>query len=190
MLRCAGDDHSDSDEPAITGEIVRCAREFVEGPEAPGWAYRYAVHDDPPENDATRRGKHRRRVDVIVKCLRQGRHPRMRFEAKRLKRPDFLVAAYVGGTGLGEFIAGSYAVVDDAAGILGYIQSDDCDYWVKEISETIEKKKREVELIEGDQWQEACVDGVNQCYRTRHNRSAFKRELLVYHLLLVFCKGK
>jgi hypothetical protein len=38
------------------------------------------------------------------------------------------------------------------------------------------------------QWQKACLENVNDCYKTRHNRPTVKRELLVYHLLLDFVK--
>jgi hypothetical protein len=187
MLRAAGGNHSDFEEPTITGEIVRCARRYIEAPQAPEWASRYAVHDDPPENDVTRMGKHRKQVDIILECVQRGKHPRIRFEAKRLKRPGFLAGAYVGGEGLGEFIAGNYGAGDDTAGMLGYIQSDDCNYWAKEISETLEAKKREVGLIEGAHWRRAHFD-VDHCYKTRHNRPTVKRELLVYHLLLALHK--
>jgi len=179
-------DYSDEEEPNMTGEIVRYTREYVEASDACEWVSRYAVHDDPPENDAIRMGKGRKKVDIIVERTQKGRHPRMRFEAKRLKRPGFPASEYVGGKGLGEFIAGNYAAGDDTAGMLGYIQSDDCDYWSGNISDCLRKKKDEVGLIEGGQWQEARVDGIDQCYKTRHNRPTVKRELLVYHLLLTF----
>jgi hypothetical protein len=177
-------DYSNEEEPNITGEIVRYTREYIEAPDTCEWASRYAVHDDPPENDAIRMGKHRKKVDIIVERTQKGRHLRMRFEAKRLKRPGFSVTEYVGGKGLGEFIAGNYAADDDTAGMLGYIQSDNCDFWARKISETLKKKDQEVGLIEGGQWQKAYLDDVDDCYKTLHIRPEIKRELLIYHLLL------
>jgi hypothetical protein len=50
------------------------------------------------------------------------------------------------------------------------------------------KKKKEVGLIKGGQWQKAHLDNIDQCYQTRHNRPTIKRELLFYHLLLVFVR--
>jgi hypothetical protein len=181
-------DYSNEEEPNITGELVHYTREYIEAPDACEWAYQYAVHDDPPENNAIRMGKRRKKVDIIVERTQKGRHPRMRFEAKRLKRPGFYVGKYVGKEGLGEFIAGNYAAVDDTAGMLGYIQSDDCDYWARKISDDMRKKKKEVGLIKSGQWQKAHLDNIDQCYQTRHNRPTIKRELLVYHLLLVFVR--
>jgi hypothetical protein len=133
-------------------------------------------------------GKRRKKVDIIVERTQKGRHPLMRFEAKRLKRPGFSVGKYVGKEGLGEFIAGNYAAGDDTAGMLGYIQSDDCDYWARKISDDMRKKEKEVGLIKGGQWQKAHLDNIDQCYQTRHNRPTIKRELLFYHLLLVFVR--
>jgi len=181
-------DYSNEEEPNITGEILRYTREYIEAPDACEWASRYAVHDYPPENDAIRMGKHRKKVDIIVERTQKGRHPRMRFEAKRLRKPRFTVSKYLGKEGLCEFIEGNYAANDDTAGMLGYVQSDDCDYWASRISETLEEKKQEIGLIEGDQWQKAHFDDVDHCYKTRHNRPRIERELLVYHLLLTLHK--
>ncbi|MHC4087784.1 MAG: hypothetical protein ACYSWZ_11730 [Planctomycetota bacterium] len=133
-------------------------------------------------------GKRRKKVDIIVERTQKGKHPRMRFEAKRLKRPGFPSSEYVGKKGLGEFIACNYAAGDDTAGMLGYVQSDDCDYWAGKISDDLTEKNKEVGLIKGGQWQKAHLDNIEQCYQTRHNRPKIKRELLVYHLLLVFVR--
>ncbi len=133
-------------------------------------------------------GKHRKKVDIV--CTRTGTKPRSRikFEAKRLKRPGFPSREYVGRKGLGEFISGNYAPECDTAGMLGYIQSDDCDYWAEQIPDALNKKKQEVHLTKDGQWRKASLENVNDCYKTRHNRPTIKRELLVYHLLLDFVR--
>ena len=46
-------DYSNEEEPNITGELVHYTREYIEAPDACEWAYRYAVHDDPPELENT-----------------------------------------------------------------------------------------------------------------------------------------
>jgi hypothetical protein len=181
-------DYSNEEEPIITGELVRFTREYIEAPDICEWTYRYVVHDDPPENDAIRMGKRRKKVDIIVERTQKGRHPRMRFEAKRLKRPGFSVGKYVGKEGLGEFIAGNYAADNDTACMLGYVQSDDCDCWAQKISDDLKKKKEEVGMVKGGHWQKAHLDNIDQCYKTRHNRPTVKSELLVFHLLLVFIR--
>lgn len=181
-------DYSNEEEPNITGELVRCVNEYIDSTSSPIWTRFYDVRDESPENTKERLGKDRKKVDIV--CTLTGIKPRsrIRFEAKRLKRPGFSVGKYVGKEGLGEFIAGNYAAGDDTAGMLGYVQSDDCDYWAREISDGMIKKKKEVGLIKGGQWQKAHLDNIDQCYQTHHKRPTIKRELLVYHLLLVFVR--
>ncbi len=188
MLKAEDLNYTDTDEPVISGEIVRFTRLYIENQDLPEWVWPYAVHDDPPENTGDRKGKDRKKVDIIIERTQRGKHPRIRFEAKRLKRLGFPVGKYVGQTGLGEFISGNYAPESDTAGMLGYIQSDDCDYWAEQILEALNKKKKEVHLTKEGQWQKVRLENVNDCYKTRHNRPTVKRELLVYHLLLDFVK--
>lgn len=183
----SGCDYSCEEEPAITGEIVRCIRQCINEAEgAFGWTWQYSVHDDPPESDGRRKGKHRKRIDIGIELVQRQTHPWMRFEAKRLKRPGFASSKYVGPKGLGEFIAGHYAVDDNVAGMLGYVQSNDCSYWAKDISEVIDNRRDESRLLKDGQWKNAMLENVNDCYQTRHKRAVGKRELLIYHLLLDF----
>jgi len=177
-------DYSNEEEPNITGELVRCANEYIDSTSSPTWTSFYDVRDESPENTKKRLGKDRKKVDIV--CTRTGTKPRSRikFEAKRLKRPGFTVGIYAGKEGLGEFISGNYAPECDIAGMLGYIQSDNCDYWAEQIPEALNKKKEEVCLIKGGQWRKANLENINNCYETRHNRPIVRRELLVYHLLL------
>jgi hypothetical protein len=44
-----------------------------------------------------------------------------------------LVGQYLGRKGLGCIIAADYAREHDAAGMLGYVQSETCDAWVHKI---------------------------------------------------------
>ena len=186
MLVSSREDYSCEEEPAITGELVRCVRAYLEDSDAAEWSERYTVHDDPPEHDSVRKGTRRKKFDLGIECVCWGKRPYMRFEAKRLKEGGFSVDKYLGAGGLGEFIKGNYARKDDTCGMLGYMQSDDCGYWGKEICTAIDKKKNEVCLVKEGQWEKASIDNVANCYKTRHNRPTVNRELLVYHLLLDF----
>jgi len=52
-------------EPAITGELVREMRSFLEsGSGAPTWVSFFSIHDDPPLNVGGRLGRSRPRVDI------------------------------------------------------------------------------------------------------------------------------
>jgi hypothetical protein len=108
----------------------------------------------------------------------------MRFEAKRLMMPRFAVDKYSGGSGLGEFLAGHYAREDDVAGMLGYVQSENCDAWAERIAARIQGA--EMCLANNGTWQKVNIENVENCYATRHYRVSPPRELLVYHLLLDF----
>ena len=187
-LIAGNDDYSDTVEEDITGELTKCTNEYINSLSSPDWTRHFYVQEELRENTNGKKGKNRPRVDIV--CIFTGRKPKefLRFEAKRLRKPGFTVGKYLGKEGLGEFIAGNYAAGDDTAGMLGYVQSDDCDYWARKISDGMRKKKKEVGLMKGGQWQKAHLDNIDQCYQTRHNRPTIKRELLVYHLLLVFVR--
>jgi len=185
-LLATGVYYSDKDEEVITGELVRCTQEYIDCPSSWYGAERYHVYEDARENVKGLTGKYRPKVDIV--CVLTGIRPQehMKFEAKRLRRPGFTVSKYVGKDGLGEFISGNYAPECDTAGMLGYIQSDDCDYWAEQIPDALNTRKKEVHLTKDGQWQKASLENVNDCYKTRHNRPTVKRELMVYHLLLDF----
>ncbi len=185
----AGDeDYSDIAEEEISGELAKHVQDYINSLSSPDWTKYFCVQEERRENTNARKGKCRKRVDIAFVLAGMKPQKFMRFEAKRLRKPGFTLGGYIGKDGLGEFIAGNYAADDDTAGMLGYVQSDDCDYWARKISETIEKNKQDIGLIEGSQWQKAHFDDVDHCYKTRHNRSKIKCELLVYHLLLTLHK--
>jgi len=178
----------DVDEEDITGDLTDYTNKYINSLSSPDWTKHYRVQEELRENVKGKKGKYRQRIDIV--CLLTDRKPHwlMKFEAKRLKRPSFLVGKYVGKTGLGEFISGNYARECNTAGMLGYIQSDDCDYWAEQITDALIEKKKEVHLTKDGQWQKADLENINDCYKTKHNRPTVKGELLVYHLLLDFVR--
>jgi hypothetical protein len=179
--------YSNEEEPNITGEIVRCANEFIDCLSSPDWTRFFDVKDELKENTQNRKGKKRKVVDIV--CTKTGRKPRlwMRFEAKRLKTRGFLEDKYVGKTGLGEFIAGNYAEKDDTAGMIGYIQSDNCDFWATNISKKLNIEKEKVKLKSC--WRKSNFKNIDHCYKTRHGRKNNLSEILIFHLLLDFTNG-
>ena len=183
-----GVDCFDVDEEDITGDLTDYTNKYINSLSSPDWTKHYRVQEESRENVKGKKGKHRQRIDIVCISTYKKPHQLMKFEAKRLKRPGFHVGKYVGETGLGEFVSGNYAPECDTAGMLGYIQSDDCDYWAEQIPDALNKKKEEVHLTKDGQWQEASLENVNDCYKTRHNRPTGERELLVYHLLLDFVR--
>jgi hypothetical protein len=70
--------------------------------------------------------------------------------------------------------------------MLGYVQSDNCNYWAKGISIALNKDKKKICLLEKGKWQKSRFTNINNCYETKHNRPSLQRTILVYHLLLNF----
>src|SRR5262245_62168224 len=122
-----------SQEPEITGELVRAMREIQERAAAPPWVVYYTIHDDPPLNVPGKRGAKRPRVDIEFERVTRGTRPRLRFEAKRLGR-NHGIGQYLGEDGLGCFISGRYPLTHPEAGMLGYVQSNDETTWAAKIA--------------------------------------------------------
>jgi hypothetical protein len=91
---------------------------------------------------------------------------------------------YIGSEGLGEFISGAYAPESPFGGMLGYVQSDDCNYWATKISEKLKTEKQNVMLK--DCWEKSGFKDIVHCYKTRHDRKNNLSEILIFHLLLDF----
>ena len=179
-------DYTNEEEPNITGEIAKYAEEYAGDPASPEWAKHFVVYDEGMENTKGRKGKKRKKVDIVCVLTDRRPHSSMKFEAKRLKGKDFPVGKYVGRVGLGEFLAEDYAPELDTVVMLGYVQSNNCDYWAEQIRIALNNREKEVHLSKGGGWQKAGFEDINHCYKTRHDRPTIESELLVFHLLLDF----
>ena len=114
-LISSGVDYSKTEEEDITGELTKYTNEYIDSFSSPDWTKFYDVCEEFPEHNQVKKGKHRKRIDIV--CTLTGRKPRsrIRFEAKRLKNKSHPVGIYLGSEGLGEFIAGNYARNDKVA---------------------------------------------------------------------------
>jgi hypothetical protein len=113
--------------------------------------------------------------------------PRFHFEAKRLG-PKNRVGAYLGKDGLGCFVTAQYARESDEAGMLGYVQNDTCDAWVRKIESSLHKNRARHRMVKGTSWEPCSViDELSNSYLTRHNRPTLG-PIRVYHTLLLFCQ--
>lgn len=174
-LLSEGRNFSNSDEQDITGELVRCMN-FVIDESEPFNAF--VVCEESPENTGGRKGKARKKVDVVCRLTQRSPHLWFKFEAKRLKNPSHRVELYLGNEGLREFLSGNYAPESDVAGMLGYVQSDDCGYWITQISDKLLKCKIKLERSDFE-------DSIN-CYKSVHYRPSIGQDILIYHLMLDF----
>jgi hypothetical protein len=183
---CA-EDFADSQEPDITGELVRVMRAALESDTAPPWAEYYAIHDDPPLHVPGRRGKARPRVDIEFERIAQGIRPRLCFEAKRLGR-NHGVKKYLGAEGLGCFTSGKYPLMQPEAGMLGYVQKYDEVVWASKIEAELSLKPDVYGAVGNVLWaQHRITPRLIHTYRSKHSRRTAEDDIDIFHILLRFC---
>lgn len=161
-------------EPAITGDLAEAMNTVKHQPGQPQWMYNLAVHDDPPLNTTSRRGKYRPRADLIIELTGTSACWEFTFEAKRFY-PHSGVPEYIGQNGLGMFLREIYAPNAGDVGMLGYVQNKSIAFWEAKLFEAMTRNNPQAEAV---------VHGLST-FRTRHkreNNSAF----WVYHALLLF----
>lgn len=178
----------DSQEPDITGELVKQIREVVQERSAPAWACSFDVRDDSPVNVSGRLGKRRPRVDIELVLTGRGPHPCYPFEAKRLSGKTFGPQKYLGKGGLQDFLCGKYAAKQSEAGMLGYVQSDTQEEWANRINRHFKRYISSMRICPAGNWRFAQeIEDFSHCYRSKHNRPSVGKPITVYHLLLAFC---
>jgi hypothetical protein len=101
----------------------------------------YSAHNEDPVDDHGTSGKKRPRVDVVIECSGSRPRKRYRLEAKRCARKKYnskyIIEWYI--QGVIAFLIGLYAKDSPEGGLLGLIQSDDAQYWKKELSTKLQE---------------------------------------------------
>lgn len=153
------------EEPAITGDLAQAMNTIKRQSGRPQWMYNLSVHDDPPLNTTTRRGKYRPRADLTIELTGTSAYWEFTFEAKRFY-PHSGVPEYIGKKGLGMFVCGDYAPNAAEVGMLGYVQDKSIAFWEAKLFEAMTKNNPQVEAV---------VDGLStfQTSHQRENDSAF-----------------
>lgn len=182
---------SDAEEPAITGELVARMRDFLEsGGDGPAWRAYYSIHDDPPLNVVGKLGKSRPRVDIEFERVARGKHPRLRFEAKRLdSSTGHRVGVYLGDEGLGCFLSGKYPTTHAEAGMLGYVQSEDEPTWAERISSALERDGGMYGVVTPAFRRRRSPGGPPHTYISRHDTQAAPH-VTIFHVLLRFRRDR
>lgn len=122
------------DEPVITGELTRAMNAAIDDDRSPKWAHFFQVQDEEPVNDRTRKGKHRKRIDIGVRSSQPRPRKHFSFEAKLLNQTKRL-RDYLGDQGLRCFLKGEYAAGEEDAGMLGYVQWGAEETWAKSLQD-------------------------------------------------------
>jgi hypothetical protein len=161
-------DYTNSEEPEITGELVRAMREVQERESAPAWAVYYTIHDDPPLNVPDKRGRKRPRVDIEFERIARGSRLRFRCEAKRLRR-NRDVRQYLGEDGLGCFTSVNYPLTHREAGMRGFVQSDGEIAWAARIETALRQAPDTYGIAGNDVWEKNQITlQLSYTYRSRH----------------------
>ena len=180
--------HAVSDEPVITGEMIRAIGEALDAPHLPRrWFRWYSVHEDPRLNARGLKGVRRRQPDYGFEHLSSAPRVWYYFEAKRLNTSK-RKGDYLGSKGLGCFLDGRYASECPEAGMIGYVQSDDEEVWAAAIRSRLESAPAKYGLRRDGLWHETrVVAGLEHTYQTRHDRKNTLPPIEIRHVLLKFC---
>ncbi len=175
-----------SDEEVITGRLTQAIDEFLRSGHAPDWAEHFDVQEEKRINSDGREGKHRYRIDIVLKHV-AGRRPEHIFEAKRLNGSGSL-SKYAGFDGMGCFLDGRYSASQQHASMLGYIQTESISLWIRKLQDYIlsnqEKLQIQVEWEKANLVSESCdlpLIGV-----TTHRRKKSLPSIQIYHHILNF----
>jgi len=130
------------------------------------------------------------RVRAGIKFVRtmHGQRPRFHVEAKRLYRSDS-VNEYFGADGLQMFVNGTYAREWPSAGMIGYVQSDDCTTWELRLADGFSRRISDLAVCpEKPSWAPAgwASAGLYSVQRSCHLRAPSSAQIEIFHLLLNF----
>ena len=128
-------------EPEITVKLCREIQNELESFDIPEEIYkrRYAVKaEDPLEetNEPTF-------LDIVVEETKGRPRARYIFEAKRLKKNGFPIGEYCK-EGIKRFVQKKYARKYPEAAMVGFMQSDNAEYWSKELKRKFDEDKGEM----------------------------------------------
>lgn len=175
--------HNRLPEEEITQLIAQAAKKRLEDPLTPESFDLYLVSEEVPLAVEGRKGKNRRKLDLVVISLRNRSRPEYVFEAKRLRKKGFPIGRYVGEEGLQCFVKGVYARNCLEAGMIAYLQSDHVSYWKGELKRRFENDAND-EFNLSQQLEEAQpFQNAANIWVSKHNRLN-NVSITIYHIFL------
>jgi hypothetical protein len=173
--------HSDLVEEEITGLIVEAIERKLDNPSTPERFDRYSIDEEKPIAVEGRKGKRRRRLDLVVVSGHCRPRPKYIFEAKRLRKNGYPIGKYVGEGGLQCFVKGVYASEHPEAAMIGYLQSDNAIYWETELHRSF---KDSPDLYIRQLLQKAQVlSSITDVWTSEHEREE-NAPIIIYHIFL------
>ena len=175
------------DETDITGFIAEAIQSRLEAPDSPLWCDQIGLKDDPPIPGGGRTGRKRWRPDLIFESVERRPRPKYHFEAKRLRKQQS-IEEYLGEDGLLCFLTGKYAHESSEAGMLGYVQCDSINIWVRRLQLAIDQDHHDKNAFHllPPQHATQVVDAFPQEWLSKHSRLTGK-SIFIHHLLLDYC---
>jgi hypothetical protein len=175
--------NSTLEETEITGFIAEKIDKRFDDPDTPSRFDRYYLGEDKPITGEGRTGKSRRRLDLVVEWSGCKPRPKYVFEAKRLCKNRDPISGYTGNDGLQRFVTGiSYATQYPEAAMIGYIQSDNYEYWIRELTRKFTESNNGLSIIKELTQVEVIASLPNELV-SQHDRSTGS-PMTVYHILL------
>jgi len=170
------------EETDITGLNSEAIDDRLSSPSRPNWCAQISIKEDNPVPGRGRRGRSRKRPDIILQSKKIG-HPEFIFEAKRLHKKNHREIKYISNDGLMCFINGSYAERFIEGCMLGYVQSENTPYWKGRIQQIIQNDPKGNLRLNGLQHNKLIIPDFSDEWVSEHDRIDGKR-ILVYHILL------
>lgn len=177
----------EEDEENITGLLYEAIRQILRSNKAP-WCSRYTIHNEAPMPGGKRKGKDRRKTDLLVEFVTVKARPEYVFEAKPQNhvKTHQRTPYYVGERGMERFLTGEYADYTASypeVGMIAYVLSDSVEIWRERLKTAIGQEPTRLRLI-GDQEDVVVVDAIQYEWRSYHKRNSSDTPLCIYHLLL------
>jgi hypothetical protein len=170
-------------EEETTGLIVEAIEKRLDNPSTPEKFDRYSIDEEKPFSIEGRRGKKRRRLDLVVVSSHSRPRPKYIFEAKRLRKNSYPIGRYMGEDGLQCFTKGVYASQYPEAAMVGYIQSDAASYWETELKRCFENDLHNSLCIKQQIQKVKILPSMPNVWVSEHERSEL-RSITVYHIFL------
>ncbi|MCE9559938.1 MAG: hypothetical protein K8R88_13440 [Armatimonadetes bacterium] len=165
-------------EEVITNRITKAAHQRLITNRVPSPLRRFSISGEAMVESPGREGKQRRRIDIRVEGVTLANRPRLEVEAKCLRTGSHPISGYTGANGLQLFVEGEYATEQLFGAMLGYIQSNDSEYWAGKLLEGIQRETS----LEGNCT--ALTDyAFEHGYKSHHSRSGLA-SIAIHHFLL------
>lgn len=177
------DIHCNLMEEDITGLIVEAIENRFNSSSTPERFDRYSIDEEKPIAVEGRKGKNRRRLDLVVVSGHSRPRPKYIFEAKRLRKNSYPIGKYVGKDGLQCFVKEVYGSQYPEAAMVGYVQSDATGYWETELKRSFDddlnNNLRITQILKKAQFLSSMPD----VWVSEHERITGS-SMVVYHIFL------